>query len=180
MRAGRGRWRERLLLPLSLGTADGILSALTLASARVLHGDGLDGWLSLRVGTVALVSAVFTVSIAEYAQLRAELARSERQLNLTTSGRLASGRLGRLIARDAAEAALAAAVTSFLGAVLPLLVGAAVPGYSWSALAASVLALGALGSALASVVDGHRWRWVAALTAVGLVVTVIGIELRIA
>ncbi|OAP22918.1 hypothetical protein A4R44_06380 [Amycolatopsis sp. M39] len=56
----RSRWQMRLLLPLSLGVADGILSALTLASGAVLHGRGLDVWLAVRVGIVSLVTAVFT------------------------------------------------------------------------------------------------------------------------
>jgi hypothetical protein len=105
---GRNGWRTRLLLPLSLGIADGILNALTLASAAVLHGRGLTAWLATRVGIVAFVSAIFTVFVAEYAQLRAELARAERELSLTVSGRLAAGALGRQVAREAVEAALVA------------------------------------------------------------------------
>ena len=72
-------WSEHYLLPFSLGLADGIVNALTLASATVLHGRGLTAWLGLRVGAVALVTAAFTIFVAEYAQLRSELTRAERE-----------------------------------------------------------------------------------------------------
>ena len=67
------------LLPLALGIADGIVNALILASSAVLRGSGLTIGLALRVAAVALVTSVFTVFVAEYGQLRAELARAERQ-----------------------------------------------------------------------------------------------------
>ncbi len=41
-------WLRRFLLPVSLGVADGIINALTLASATVIHGTGLT--LSLACG----------------------------------------------------------------------------------------------------------------------------------
>ncbi|MDN5765021.1 MAG: hypothetical protein L0H96_06255 [Humibacillus sp.] len=66
MSVGPRNWRRRLLLPLSLGIADGILNALTLASAAVLHGRGLDAGLATRVGMVAFVSAIFTVGQPGY------------------------------------------------------------------------------------------------------------------
>lgn len=172
--------RGRFLLPLSLGVADGILSALTLASAAVLHGRGLDAWLALRVGIAAFVSAIFTVFVAEYAQLRAELVRAERELSLSVSGRLAAGSLGRQVAREAVQAALVASVASFAGATLPLLVGVALRGHSWTALAVAIAALGLLGAGLAAAVEGSRLRWVLALVACGVVVTTIGTMLDIA
>lgn len=173
-------WSRRLLLPLALGVADGILNALTLASATVLRGRGLGVELALRVGAVALVSALFTVFVAEYAQLRAELRHAERQLNLTSSGRLASSSLGQAVVREAAEAATVAGVSSFAGAVGPLFIGVLVPRVGWVALVMSVGALGAMGAALATVVGGRRMRWVAAMVVSGVVVAVIGVVLDIA
>jgi predicted membrane protein (TIGR00267 family) len=127
-----------LVLPLSLGVADGILNALTLASGAVLHRRGLDLWMASRIGIVAFVSAVFTVFVAVYAQSRAEVARAERELSLTTTGRLAAGALGRRVTREAVESALAAGVSSFAGAIVPLAVGVSVRHYSWTALAVAV------------------------------------------
>lgn len=173
-------WLRRFLLPLSLGIADGIVNALTLASAAVLHGSGLTAGLALRVAAVALVSSVFTVFVAEYGHLRAELARAERQLSMTRSGRMAAGHLGRQVAREAAVAAAVASGASFLGALLPLLVGAVAAPYGWSALVVSVGALSALGGALATAVGGRRRRWIVAMMAMGLAVAAIGTVLDIA
>lgn len=172
-------WLRRFLLPLSLGIADGIINALTLASAAVLHGHGLTVSLALRVAAVALVSSVFTVFVAEYGQLRAELARAERELGFTRGGRLAAGHLGRQVAREAAVASAVASGASFAGALIPLLVGTAVAAYSWSALVVSVGALGALGGALATAVGGRRSRWVIVMMVMGLIVAAVGTALDI-
>lgn len=166
-------------MPLSLGIADGIFNALTLASATVLHGDGLDASLALRVGVVAFVSALFTVFVAEYAQLRSELARAERELSLTASGRLAAGYLGRQVAKEAFGSAAVASFASFVGAVSPLLIGSALHGHSWSALPVALAALAVLGAALATVVSGHRVTWVVALVLAGAIVSAVGVALDI-
>lgn len=125
--------------------------------------DGVPGvqavTLALRVGGVALISSVFTVFVAEYGQLRAELARAEHELSFTHSGRLAAGHLGRQVAREAAVASAIASGASFIGAFTPLLIGAAIATYSWSALIVSVAALGALGGALATSVAAGSSQW---------------------
>ncbi len=167
-------WLRRYLLPLSLGIADGIITALTLASSAVIHGRGLTISLALRVAVAALISSVFTVFVAEYGQLRAELARAERELSFTRSGRLAAGQLGRQVAREAAAAAAVASAASFVGALIPLLGGAAVAAYSWSAIIVAVGALGGLGGALATAVGGRRRRWIIAMVVMGLVVAALG------
>jgi len=177
--SGVRRWTGRFLLPLSLGVADGIVNSLTLASAAVIHGSGLTASLALRVAAVAFVSSVFTVFVAEYGQLRAELARAERELSFTRSGRLAAGHLGRQVAREAAAASAVASVASFIGAAIPLAVGAAAPAYSWSALVVSVGALGALGGALATAVGGRRRRWIIAMMVMGVAVAAVGTALDI-
>lgn len=172
-------WR-RQLLPLTLGLADGIVNALTLASATVLHGRGLGVALGLKVGAVAMVTAAFTIFVAEYASLRADLSRAERELNLTSQGRLAATNLGRQVRREALAAAVVGCAASFGGAVAPLLVGAATAPYSWTALVVSVGGLGALGAGLAKAVRGHRLRWVVLMTLMGAVVGYVGVLLDIA
>jgi VIT1/CCC1 family predicted Fe2+/Mn2+ transporter len=173
-------WLRRFLLPVSLGIADGIINALTLASATVIHGTGLTISLALRVAAVALISSVFTVFVAEYGQLRADLARAERELSFTRSGRLATGHLGRQVAREAAAASAVASGASFIGALAPLLIGAALSDFSWSALIVAVLALGALGGALATAVGGKRPRWVITMIVMGIVVAAAGTYLNVA
>ena len=179
MTLGTHSWSRRFLLPLSLGIADGIINALTLASATVVHGTGLSVDLALRVAAVAFVSSIFTVFVAEYGQLRAELTRAERELSFTRAGRLAAGHLGRQVAREAAMASAVASGASFAGALVPLLVGAAAAAYSWSALIVSVGALGALGGALATAVGGGRRRWIIVMMVMGLAVAAIGTVLDI-
>jgi predicted membrane protein (TIGR00267 family) len=175
-RSARLRPRGRLQFAAVLGISDGILNALILASATVLHGAGLHLELAVRVGVVAAVSAAFTVFVAEYAQYRAELAQAERQLMYTSSGRLAATSLGRAIRREAFAAATVAALSSFIGASAPLVVGALLPRATWMALVISVAALGALGATLSVNVGGRRLVWVLALILAGIVVTAVGVR----
>lgn len=174
------RTRASLILPLALGVSDGILNALILAGATVLRGSGLTWSLALRVGAVAFVTILFTVFVAEYAQYRSELARAERQLNFTASGRMATTNLGRIVLRDAAVGALVASAASLVGAVFPLMVGAVLPRASWLALVISLAALGGLGIVLASVVGGRRFLWAGSMIVAGTGVLVIGVQLDIA
>ena len=173
-------WLRRFLLPVALGVADGIINALTLASATVIHGTGLTVSLALRVAAVALISSVFTVFVAEYGQLRADLARAERELSFTRSGQLAAGSLGRQVAREAAEASAVASGASFIGALAPLLIGSALSAWSWSALIVAVGALGALGGALATAVGGKRPRWIIVMIGMGIAVAAVGTYLNVA
>ena len=169
--------QRTLLLPLGLGLSDGILNALVLASATVLHGTGLTAGLALKVGAAAIVSAVFTMFVAQYAQLRAELAHAEYELSFTRSGRIAATNLGRQVRREAMAAAAIAGGASFTGSVIPLLVGVWLSAVSWMALVLAIAALGALGAALAVRVRGSKLLWASALVAAGVVVGVIGVQI---
>jgi VIT1/CCC1 family predicted Fe2+/Mn2+ transporter len=120
------------------------------------------------------------VFVAEYGQLRAELARAERELSFTRSGRLATGQLGRQVAREAAAASAVASGASFIGALTPLLIGAALTAYSWSALIVAIGALGALGGALATAVGGRRPRWIITMIVMGIAVAAAGTYLNVA
>lgn len=175
----RGRW----MLPISLGFSDGVLNALVLASAAVLGGDnGNNGavGLALRVAIVAFLTAVFTVFVAEYADMRAELTHAEHELNLTAAGRLATTRLGRRIFLEGWQSAAVAGLCSFAGSFLPLLVAAVLPdGWRWVALLLGVAALGVLGAVIARAVDGHPWRWGIVMTIGGVIVIVVGVQLDI-
>lgn len=161
---------------MALGVSDGILNALTLAAATVVHGTGLSLRLSARIGVVALASAVVTLFVAEYTQNRLELLRAERQLMFTRSGRLAATSLGRAVLRDSSVAATLAGMSSFVGAALPLVVGAMLPRLSWVALAVSAITLAGLGVLLANHVGGRRIVWAVVLVVAGIVVTVIGVQ----
>lgn len=136
--------------------------------------------LTYRVALVASVTAIFTVFVAEYANLRAELRRAARQLNFTESGRLATTQLGRVVRREAMEAALLASLASFFGSASPLLVGSLAPSYPWVSLLFAVIALGALGIALARATSSHALFWSGGLITCGIVVAAIGSQLRLA
>ena len=175
--ATRSRPTGRLVFATALGVSDGILNALTLASATVLRGVGLSLGLSARVGIVALASAVVTLFVAEYTQNRLELVRAERQLMFTRSGRLAATSLGRAVLRDSVVAATVAGLSSFVGAALPLVLGTLLPGASWVALVWSAATLGGLGVVLAKHVGGRRIVRALSLVMAGVVVTIIGVQM---
>jgi predicted membrane protein (TIGR00267 family) len=134
----------------------------------------------MRVGCVAFVTALFTMFVAEYAELRARLQRSTEQLSLSPKGHLAATQLGRRVTRMAATAAAVTSVSSFVGAAIPLLIAGSFPTYAWIGLAVALILLAVLGSALATSVRGARTRWVIGLVLLGVVVAVIGSQLNIA
>ena len=170
-----------MLLPGALGLADGILNALTLASASLV-GDSAHVTVSLafRIAVAALVTAGFAVFVAAYAEARGGLRHAARQLSMPTEESLLTTQLGRNAVRDACQQCLFAMGSSLLGALAPLLVAAALPGPSWIAAAIAIAALGALGVGLASVVVASRIRWALALTIGGVAVTAIGAWIHIA
>lgn len=179
MRWGRVK-RTLPVLPLVLGITDGILNALTLAAGAVLRSaTGVGVSLAVRVGCAALVTAGFTMFIADYAERRAHLERASRELNLTEPGRLAASQLGRRAALESALAMAVAAVASLVGASAPLLLAAVLPGPPWLALAFAVLALGLLGWVLATILVAHRLRWAVCMTVGGALVAVVGVVLEI-
>jgi VIT1/CCC1 family predicted Fe2+/Mn2+ transporter len=170
------------LLPAALGLADGILNALTLASGHLVgaRSSSVTVGLAVRVSIAAFVTAGFAVFVAEYADARGTLRRGARQLNMTSERRLARSDLGRLAVKHALGQCLLASGTSLLGALLPLLLASAVPGPTWIAAVIAVLALGALGFGLATVVLGSRAKWTASLLVGGTAVTIIGAWINIA
>jgi len=171
------------LLPLVLGVTDGILNALTLSAGAIVRGaDGSGGitvLLGLRVAAAALVTAAFTMFVADYAERRSSLVRASRQLNMTEPGRLAATQLGRQAFRESALAMAVAAGASLVGAALPLLIGAVPVVPSWAVLALAIGALGLLGWALGTLLSARRLRWTIGMLAGGAVVTVIGVWLQI-
>jgi VIT1/CCC1 family predicted Fe2+/Mn2+ transporter len=172
--------RERMFA-LLIGAVDGILTALTLAAGRVLRAEGtLEPSLAFRIPTASALSGAFVFFVAEYARQRGELVRAERQLNLTAHGRLATTRLGRTVLYDAAGGAVLAIGFNFLGALIPLLVGALVPGLSWLAVVVAIICLGALGFGIARAIYGSILWWTILLMLAGVGLTLVGMYLNIA
>jgi predicted membrane protein (TIGR00267 family) len=173
--------RRGHLLPAVLGVTDGILTALTLAAGRLVEAAArIDITFALRIAAGALLSSAFVFFVARYAELRGELIHAEQQLNLAVHGRLATTRLGRVVFREALVAAATASACAFVGALVPLLAAVLLPGPSWLAIAVAVIALGALGHSLASVLHGNQLRWTVSLVAGGVLLSLAGIALQIA
>ncbi|MFT3977517.1 MAG: hypothetical protein QM688_10445 [Sphingomonas bacterium] len=167
-------------LDIVAGLVDGILNALTLAAGRMVHGAGADLMLALRVGTATGLTTIFVFFMAHYAELRAEIARSERQLNLASHGKLATSRLGQRAVRESLAGAALAAVCGVSGSVLSLLLCAWLPEPHWLGLAADIALLGLLGVLLARSVHGSPLIWAPSIMAGGVVLTLIGVEIDIA
>jgi predicted membrane protein (TIGR00267 family) len=167
-------------LDIVAGLIDGILTALTLAAAKILHHDGsLSLALVGKVGAASACATVFVFFVAHYTELRAELVRSERELNLLAHGRLATTRLGRQVLRESAVGAIVASICSLIGAMLPLFFSFLFPGMPLAGLALTVLLLGILGAALAWSTFGSPIVWALGMMAGGIVLAVIGVKLDI-
>lgn len=170
----------RLRLDIVAGMVDGILNALTLAAGPLLkpHGGASLG-LASRVGAAAALTTLFVFFVAHYAELRAELVRTERQLNLTSHGALAASRLGRRALVEAAASALVAAACGLFGAACPLFLSSALPGPGWLGLGMTIMLLGILGAVLAQSFYGSMLFWSCTIMLGGIVLTFIGIQLNL-
>jgi VIT1/CCC1 family predicted Fe2+/Mn2+ transporter len=178
-------WRFDLVSPrgrldIFAGLVDGILNALTLAAGRLLSsGDGADFDLAIRVGIATGLTTIFVFFVAHYAELRAELIRAERELNLLSHGRLATSQLGRRALQSAAGGALLAASCGVLGAMMPLLLCAYLPGPRWVGFAAILSLLGALGALLAKSFHGSVPFWTCSIAIAGALLTFVGFQINI-
>jgi VIT1/CCC1 family predicted Fe2+/Mn2+ transporter len=170
--------RDRL--DIVAGLIDGILSALTLAAGKLVSAHG--GLALTTVGKVAVVtvcSTSFVFFVAHYSQLRTELVRAERELNLLSHGKFAASRLGRQVLRESVRGAVVASCCALIGSTLPLAVGLLVPQVPVFGLILSVVLLGVLGWVLGTSVFGSPVVWAVALVVGGIVVTLIGAQLDI-
>jgi predicted membrane protein (TIGR00267 family) len=175
-------WLEspRTRLDITAGMVDGVLSALTLAAGRLLKpGAALSVDLAVRVGAATALTTLFVFFVAHYAELRAELVRAERQLNLLSHGKLAGGRLGLRAIEEAAAGSVVAALCGFVGAMIPLLLCLSCPGPRWVGIAATILLLGLLGALLARSIHGAAPLWSVAIMLGGIVLTFVGVSLDI-
>lgn len=175
------RTSRQLLLPISLGSADGILNALTLAASSFIGGARhATVGLAWRISVAALVTAGFAVFVADYSEARGNLRHASRELSMPTETGLLDTELGRTALHKAARNCALASGASLVGALAPLLLAAILPGPGWIAAAIAVLALGALGVALARAVLANPVRWAVTLMLGGIAVTAIGAWLKIA
>lgn len=176
------RWlfSTRNRLDIVAGLIDGVLNALTLAAARLYSGSGQISFaLVVKVGAATAFTTIFVFFVAHYAQLRAELVHSARELNLTSRGHLAATKLGRQIAFESFIGAVIAAVCGLFGASVPLVLRAALPAPPAVSLGLTIALLGILGISLARGVSGSPWLWALSLMLGGIAITALGIKLDI-
>jgi VIT1/CCC1 family predicted Fe2+/Mn2+ transporter len=172
------RIRSELFQGVAMGLADGILTALLLASGRLLAGGhGVDGSLAMKVAIYALATSGFVFFVGRYAELRGRLIHAERQLNLTSRGHLATTRLGRAVLRDALGDAAASGASCFAGALLPLSLSAELPSAPLLAVLVPIGMLGVMGFVLAKSLGGSPLHWIAGLVVGGGVMTALGWKL---
>jgi hypothetical protein len=168
-------------LDIVAGVVDGVLTALTLTAAKMLSGgSGIDLALAIRVSVAAGLTTIFVFFLAHYAQLRGDLIRAERQLNVLRHGRLARSNLGRQVLLESLAGASLAALCSVVGAFTPMILAIAAPGPSWVGYIATIAILAGLGLALAKSFGGSLIAWAIALVLIGLCLTAVGTVLRIA
>ena len=81
--------RRELQFFLITGTVEGMLTALTLVTGKMLRpGESITGGLALRIGLAAGFPTIVVFFTAEYARQRQELLRMAHQLNMTQRHRL--------------------------------------------------------------------------------------------
>jgi hypothetical protein len=131
------------------------------------------------VAAITACTTSFVFFVAHYAQLRSELIRSARELNLLSHGKLATTRLGTQILHEAIWGAVIASVCSVIGSTLPLAISLAVPQVPMVGLAFAISSLGLLGWLLARKVFGSPVWWAGGLMLGGIAVTTIGVRLNV-
>jgi len=162
------------------GLVDGILNALTLAAGKLLErGGGVSLPLVIKVGVATACTTLFVLFVAHYAELRAELVRAERELNLLSHGKLATTRLGQQVLSESFVAACIASFCGLMGSAVPLLFGLFLPGSPMLGVAVTVGLLGILGAALARSFFGSPYLWALILMGGGLLLTAIGAKLNL-
>lgn len=162
------------------GLSDGILTALILTGGTLMDPESSLSWsLSLRVAAAAAVAGAFIFFVAHYADLRSELVRAERQLNLLSHGRFATTQLGKTVLRESIVSAVIDSVCTFIGALIPLSAGMIPYGPAWLGAAVAVAALALLGFLLGRATYGNPLNWALTLAVAGALVAYIGMKLNI-
>jgi predicted membrane protein (TIGR00267 family) len=171
--------RDRLF-PFLLGFIDGLLTALTLCTGKLMQeGADLDFYFALRISFTALITGCFVFFVAKYAELRGQLIQAEKELNLVSSGRLASTALGRKVLYSSMIDAILSGVSGFIGAFFPLIVVLIDPYRPWITFSFSIAILGIFGWILGKTVGRKAALWSIALILGGLIVIFLGMKLHI-
>ncbi|MCL4353467.1 hypothetical protein M1615_03325 [Patescibacteria group bacterium] len=167
------------LFALLLGVVDGVLTALTLTSGKIIEGGILDYSLAFRIAAVTAVASSFIYFIAEYVQLRRELINAEKQLNIVSHGKFATTSLGKTVFVEVSVGMGISCIFGFIGALIPLSTNILFPNITGLSIAVSLTTLGLLGLVIARIIYANVFRWTIGLISVGIGLSVVGAVLHI-
>lgn len=162
--------RFKLLFPITIGLSDGIITALMLVAGDILRGDHIFLSLALRVAYGSSFVGTFSYFIAQYSELRGELSRTSRQLNLRSPSYLIKSKIGRDIIVESVAGAASAGFFGFVGALIPLVTSVAIPADPIVAIASAEASLAVLGLGIGKAVRGNYFFWVIMMFIIGIVV----------
>ncbi len=159
-----------------LGLIEGIIIALGLSAKALLGpGDVAGGNIVLNSGIFAAVVNLTTSLFTELHEARADLLDIERKLVISERGRLFRTALQRSGRMRAVGRAGTYALTSFAGAVIPLLPIYFTRGEPFLALIPPLLTLFALGFYLGRETIGSPIFWALGMTSTGVLVGLVGL-----
>ncbi|KAA8922926.1 MAG: hypothetical protein F6Q11_02450 [Thermoplasma sp.] len=150
-----------------------------IAAAALSSSASLGVTEALRIGAGSAIVGGFSFFIAEYARLRGEVFRMSRQLAMDSPRKLMRSRIGIEITEEALEGTAIAGASGFLGSMIPLATDALLPNYHILPFAAAVIALAFLGVGLARSISGHYAVWAVGMSAVGVIMSYVGVFLHI-
>lgn len=171
--------KSRVLFPIAIGLSDGIITALMLTSAELLHSGTVGLLLAMRIAFGSAFVGAFSFFIAEYSRLRGELSRASKQLTLPHPSYLVKSRLGKEILLESTVGTTLSGACGFAGALIPLMVSVAIPYPGWVSVITAIASLGLLGIGLGKTVLGKYLNWAIAMILIGVVVTIAGSVLQI-
>ncbi|MCY0852141.1 hypothetical protein [Thermoplasma acidophilum] len=171
--------KDRTLFSITLGLSDGIITSLMIAAAALSSLTSIGMTEALRIGAGSATVGGFSFFIAEYARLRGEVFRMSRQLAMDSPRRLMRSRIGVEITEEALEGTAIAGVSGFLGSMIPLATDALLPDYHILPFSVAIIALAFLGIGLARSISGNYTIWAVGMSAVGIVMSYVGIFLHI-
>lgn len=172
--------QQKYSLPFVLGLSEGIITVLAFIAKKLVNSTHVVTLgFALRLSLAAFITTGFVYYVSQYVDLRRQLLHAERELNLTSSGKLAMTNLGRQIIIESCITSFIASMAAFIGALIPTLIAISLQQYKWSSIFSSIMTLGILGLMLSRLVNGNKLAWVMTLTISGLLITYIGMQLNI-
>lgn len=162
--------RLKLIFPITIGLSDGIITALMLVSGDILRGTQIYLGLAFRVAYGSSFVGTFSYFIAQYSELRGELSRTSRQLNLKSPTYLIRSKLGRDIVFESVAGAASAGLFGFVGALIPLATSVFIPADPMFAIISAEATLAVLGLGIGKAVRGNYIFWVVMMFVIGIVV----------